>query len=208
MFIIFEGIEGAGKSTHIALLEKKLKEQGFPVVAISKEPGWGSDHLSGILKHLVSQPSITREEKLFLLLADRAGHYARFIRPLLNEKHIRPVILCERGPDSTMAYQGYGMNILPLAVLSNCNGLATQGLVAPLTIVLDAAPAMALGRSSRKDEFDLIDHNLRGFYDRVRDGYAQLASIDPNRYEKICTARDIDTVHAEIIDVVSRRLGI
>lgn len=208
MLIIFEGIEGAGKTTHLNLLAQNLKERGFPVVASTQEPGWGEDHLSGILKHLINQPSVTSVEKLFLLLADRAGHYARFISPLMREKHCRPIILCERGPDSTIAYQGFGTSMLSPEILRLLNQFATSNLMSHTTFVLDAEPAIALNRTTKKDKFDLSNQNVRDFYDRVREGYDFICKSDPQRYVRVHTAEAITNVQEKIMKVISAELNL
>ncbi len=207
MLVIFEGIEGVGKTTHLELLAKSLKDQGFPVVASTQEPGWADDHLSGILKHLIGTNGISSVEKLFLLLADRAGHYSRFIRPLLNERHSRPIILCERGPDSTVAYQGFGMNLLSPQALHDMNVAATKGTVGNLTFVLDADMAIALPRSTKKSHIDVTQPNVRTYYERVQEGYKHIISLDPGRYHTINTAKEIGTVQTEILNTVMSRMN-
>lgn len=206
MLVIFEGIEGAGKTTHINLMAKELRAQGFPVVVETQEPGWRADQLSGILKHLIGTTTTTPVEKLFFLLADRAGHYSRFIRPEMNENRFRPIILCERGPDSTIAYQGFGMNLMPPVDLHNMNLLATNGIRAHITFILDAHIDTALPRSSRSGELDLVNQNVRDYYSRVQDGYKHVADADPIRYMTVDTAQDTNKAHVQCLNEVLRRV--
>jgi dTMP kinase len=113
VFITFEGIEGSGKSTHIALLAAYLQEKGLSV-CLTREPGGTKigERLRSLILDLQSNDMDPKTE-LFLYLASRTQHLTEIIRPALNDGK---VVLCDRFTDATLAYQGYGRDLKPATI--------------------------------------------------------------------------------------------
>ncbi len=209
MFITFEGIEGSGKSTQIALLARRLQAAGRTVVA-TRQPG-GCElgkTLRAILLSLETRDLDSRAE-LFLYLADRAQHVAEVIRPARDAGH---VVLCDRFADSTVAYQGYGRG-LDVSLLASLNEVAVGGTWPRLTVLLDLDPGQGLGRARERNRNAGTD-NAEGrfeaehldFHRRVREGYLALARLHPGRFVTIDAGQDTAAVAAAVFEAVAARL--
>jgi dTMP kinase len=202
-FITFEGIEGAGKSTQIALLATALVREGHDVVR-TREPGGtpAGEAIRNILLHR-HDASIADETELLLIFAARAQHLAEVIRPALAGNHI---VLCDRFTDATYAYQGAGRGIVHsrIAALERW----TQGPLRPdLTVLLDAPPAVGIERvRGRREIADRFERERVGFFERVRNAYLDLARAHPDRIVLIDARGDIDGIAAQVLDCVRPRL--
>ena len=206
MLITFEGIDGCGKSTQLEMLNDYLHNRKINVVT-TREPGWKSP-LSGIIRHLILDGDTTPTQKLYLLLADRADHYEKVVCPILQGGYGMPtnaIILCDRGPDSTVAYQGFGEGILPVQTLVDNNRAATQGVMPNLTFFLDVDPETALKRAKNPNYFEKQGVE---FFTRVRNGFKEIADVDKDRVCTIDATQSKTEVHDQIKAVVHRRLGI
>ena len=191
-FITFEGIEGSGKSTQIALLSETLRSRGHAHV-LTREPGGtpAGESIRALL--LDSSTRLGPPAELFLYAAARAEHLERIIRPALQ---IGRLVLCDRYLDATRAYQGYGRG-LPLAWIEALHQIDPLRLAPDRTILIDLDPAVGLGRArgrNRKtakkaatemkparDEGRFEAEDL-AFHQRVRDGYLALAKAEPQRF--------------------------
>jgi dTMP kinase len=178
MFITFEGIEGTGKSTQIALLKEHLEGLGRRVV-VTLEPGGSriGAELRRVLLSLENRDLLPQAE-LFLYLADRAQHVAQVVRPALESGAI---VLCDRFADSTVAYQGYGRG-MDLELLHQLNAVAVGGLWPELTILLDLAPETGLARAVARNHSEgktsaegRFEAESLAFHGRVRQGFLDLA---------------------------------
>ena len=149
MFITFEGVEGAGKTTQIVRLASRLRAEGRVDVLTTREPGDGP--LGSELRRLALHPpaGITVEPRaeLLIMLADRAQHVGQVIRPHLAGGGI---VICDRYADSSVAYQGYGRG-LDIAEITRLNDYATDNLKPDLTILLDLDPTLGLARQSERN---------------------------------------------------------
>lgn len=177
LFVSFEGGEGCGKSTQARALYRRLLEAGIPAIAIH-EPG--STSLGREVRRFLKRPTmaeISPLAELFLVAASRAQLVAEVIRPTLKEG---TTVVCDRYSDSTVAYQGYGRQI-DLGVVKAVNDIATRGLVPDLTILLDIPVDVGLSRKKQasRDRFEREDVS---FHRRVREGYLQMATADPQRW--------------------------
>ena len=147
MFISFEGVEGAGKTTQIARLAARLRESGRQDVLTTREPGDGP--LGSELRRLALHPpmgmTVEPRAELLIMLADRAQHVGQIIRPHLETGGI---VICDRYADSSIAYQGFGRG-LNIGEIVTLNGFATGGLFADMTVLLDLDPAAGLARQKR-----------------------------------------------------------
>lgn len=178
MFITFEGVEGAGKTTQITHLAERLRGQGRSNVLLTREPGAGP--LGQELRRLVLEPpqgvEVDARAELLIMLADRAQHVAQIIRPHLEAGGI---VLCDRYTDSSLAYQGYGRG-LALAEISHLNDYATGGLVPAVTALLDLEPSLGLFRQRERTR---MEAEAIPFHRRVRAGYLSLAAREPKRFQ-------------------------
>lgn len=192
MFITFEGIEGTGKSTQIALLDALLRSRGVSTL-LTREPGGSSlgRELRRLLLHLDNQDMAPSAE-LFLYLADRAQHVAQVIRPALAAGKW---VLSDRFADSTVVYQGYGRGLDP-RTLHGLNEVAVDGLWPDLTLLLDLPAETGLDRALARNlrdgksrEEGRFEAEALDFHRRVREGYLAWAALHPGRI-RIVPAQD------------------
>jgi len=175
LFIVLEGVEGAGKSTQAALLSAWLDAGGLRHV-LAREPG-GTPVGEAIRKIVLDKGDLTmpRETELFLILAARAAFVRGVVRPALERGE---VVVADRFDLSTFAYQGYGRG-LDLPEVRRANALATGGLRPDLTLVLDLPVAEGLRRKGGAAVGDRIEREGESFLTRVREGYLALAQDEP-----------------------------
>ncbi|OIO06210.1 MAG: dTMP kinase [Desulfovibrionaceae bacterium CG1_02_65_16] len=209
MFITFEGIEGTGKSTQIALLKAHLEAQGWRV-RTTCEPGGSriGAELRRVLLSLENRDLCPRAE-LFLYLADRAQHVAQVVRPALAAGEI---VICDRFADSTVAYQAAGRG-LDENLLHGLNEQAVDGLWPDLTILLDIAPEAGLTRAVERNRAEgktvaegRFEAESLAFHARVREGYKSLARRFPQRIQLVDAAGSIDQIAAAVRQLVDSRL--
>lgn len=199
--IVFEGIEGAGKTTQIRHLQAHLETLGYPVLT-TYEPGGTAlgQQLRTLLLHSTQPLSDCTE--LLLYAADRAAHVDHVLRPAVTQGQI---VLCDRYTDSTLAYQGYGRG-LDLATITSLNQIATAGLVPDLTLWLDIPVDVGFARLRSRGRLDRMEAAGRGFHERVRQGYATLWQANPSdRHRLEGTLPELDLA-AAIWQVVQPRL--
>jgi dTMP kinase len=202
-FIVFEGVEGCGKSTQVQLCYQWLQSQGIPVV-LTREPG-GTElgyHLRCLLlEKVVSQP-IAEVTELLLYAADRSQHVARELKPgLVAGKYI----LCDRYIDSTIAYQGYGRG-LSLSLINQLNYIATNGLESDLTIWLDVDVEVGLYRKrGSTNGLDRIEQETVAFHRRVQQGYIELAASYPARIVRVDASLSQEAVKKLIQEILRDR---
>jgi dTMP kinase len=205
LFIAFEGGEGSGKSTQIALLADWLTGQGQPVFA-THEPGATSVGKAIRALLLETDEPITPRSEALLFAADRAHHVETEIRPKLAAgQHV----LCDRYVDSSIAYQGTGRT-LSTAEVARLSRWATEGLLPDLTVLLDIDPRIGLARAGgRAGETgpDRLEREQLAFHERVRAGFRELAGRAPERYLVLDGSRPAIELAAEIADEVRTRLA-
>jgi dTMP kinase len=189
MFVTFEGPEGAGKSTVIAQIARRLREEGKDPVS-TREPGAGPFGAK-IREILLHGDDMTPRAELFLFLADRAQHVATVIRPALLANRL---VLCDRYIDSTIVYQAVSRG-LDVEFVKAANAFATECLVPDRTFLLDLEPEIGLARVPDKDR---LDAQPLSFHQSVRNGFLSLAREEPARWVVIDATRPIDTVVEEI----------
>jgi dTMP kinase len=191
LLITFEGIEGAGKTTQIRLLQEYLLSQGKTVVT-TREPG--GDPVAEALRAVVlaADATVTPTAELLVFLAARAQHAERVLRPRLLAGAI---VLCDRYIDSTVAYQGYGRGH-DLQWVRRLNDFATGSLMPALTILLDLPVESGLSRQPDRNRMEA--ENL-DFHHRVRMGYLSEARLFPERFRVVDAARSVGAIHADIL---------
>ncbi len=205
MFITFEGPDGSGKSTQIGLLSEYLRESGCDAL-VTREPGGTTigERIRTIL-HDVKNTGMSSEAEILLYSASRAQLVAELIRPNLAAGK---TILCDRFYDSTIAYQGYGRG-LDLAMLQGITAFAVKHLKPDLTFLLDLDVEAGLLRRERGDvEINRMDLQARSFYERVRQGYHELAATEPERWVIVNANRPIEVVQADLRATVIERMRI
>ncbi|MGI8423758.1 MAG: dTMP kinase [Chloroflexota bacterium] len=206
-FITFEGSEGSGKSTQVALLRARLEKSGRQVRQ-TREPGGTT--LGRALRDLLLTSEGTAMVPLaeaLLLSTDRAQHVAEVIRPALGAGC---VVIADRYIDSMLAYQGFGRE-LALETLESLARIATEGLMPDLTILIDLDVEQSLTRRRRASETgggELNRFDLRAvqFHERVRHGFLALAEREPERFCKVDGAQSVENVAEEIWNRVKQIL--
>jgi dTMP kinase len=195
-FIVFEGVEGAGKTTQIHQTGEWLQSRySDKSIIITREPGGtelGKKIRQLLLEDLDSE--IGDRTELLLYAADRAQHVESVIKPQLEQGNL---VLCDRFTDSTIAYQGYGRGF-DRSEIDQINQLATGGLQSDLTIWLDLDVEIGLGRVSLRGKPDRMEQANLDFHERVRQGYQELANIYPNRIVRIDADQSELMIQAEI----------
>jgi dTMP kinase len=175
VFISFEGIEGSGKSTVMAAVERALRAEGRDVV-VTREPGGTpvGDAAREILLHK-RDLAIDPLTELMLMNASRAQLVADVIRPALARG---ADVLCDRYTHSSLAYQGYGRGVALDAVRSVCDA-ATRGLMPDLTLLIDISYETSRARiSARGRGHDRMEQEEEAFHRRIHDGYLEIARHD------------------------------
>jgi len=199
-FITFEGVEGAGKTTHVRLLAEWLRQQRLGVVE-SREPD-GTPLGEAVLSIFhIEGVAISPLTELFLFEAARHQHLTELIEPAVARGQ---VVLCDRFADSTLAYQGYGRG-LDLEEVDKLNHWATLGMRPDLTILLDLEIPAAFARI-RGRPLDRFEQAGLEFHERVRKGYLEIAAREPERILPLAADRPVEAVQAEIRDRVMRLL--
>lgn len=201
LFVAFEGGEGAGKSTQIALATAALTAVGQSVVT-TREPG-GTD-LGRELRRLVLDPDrdVSPRAEALLYAADRAHHVATVIGPALGAG---AVVLTDRYVDSTLAYQGAGRG-LSVAEARVLTDWATGGLLPDITVLLDIDPQTGLARAGARSRPDRLEAAALPFHQAVRDGFRSLAAAEPQRYLVLDATRDAAELGVEVAAELRRRV--
>jgi dTMP kinase len=204
LFVVFEGGEGAGKSTQAVKLAAWLRVEGGRECVLTREPGATpvGARIRGILLDKSSEGLAPRAEAL-LYAADRAHHVASVIRPALARGE---VLISDRYVDSSLAYQGAG-RALRADEVAWLSSWATGGLVPDLVVLLDVDPAVGLGRVSERGEADRLEAEAVTFHRRVRASFLDLAARDPQRYLVLDAAGDPDAIAGEVRRRVTGLLG-
>ena len=205
-FITFEGGEGSGKSTQIQLLVDQLSRALSGVApVVTREPG-GTDSAESIRQLLVTGKAERwrAATEAMLMSASRHEHVAHVLRPALAAGKL---VICDRYNDSTRAYQGL-VGGVPREDIEALNRLACGDLVPDLTILLDMDVAEGLRRASDRagDESRFESKGLE-FHQKVRTAFLDLAGQYPDRFVIVDAGRSVETVAADIVDIVMPRLA-
>ena len=206
LFITFEGIDGAGKSSHIEGLAEAFRTQGR-AVTVSREPG--GTPLAEKLRELVLNDAMDALTESLLIFAARRDHLRNVIEPALARGD---VVLCDRFTDATFAYQGAGRGF-DLEVLSNRGRMVQTGLAPDaslmrepdLTVWFDLAPDVAAQRLSTARVPDRFESQPAEFFARVARGYADRAAAAPQRFARIDAAQERHKVWQQLTSVFVRR---
>jgi len=202
-FVSFEGIEGCGKTTQIALLSNVLVKRAI-AHSVTREPG-GTAVGEGIRKILLHSETIhlTPAAELLLFYASRSQNILEKIEPALAKGE---VVICDRFYHASMAYQGYGRGI-PIDFIEKLTDLVCGERRPEITILLDIEPEVGLARararnSRRAEDEGRFEMEEVPFYTRIRNGYLDLASREPRRIRVVPANRSIEAVHQDVLKIL------
>ena len=191
-FISFEGIDGCGKTTQINLISKYLMDKEINN-AIVREPG--NTRISESIREILldNNNNISKITETLLFLSARSHLVNEVIKPEMNEK----IILCDRYLDSTTAYQGYG-NEFNIDAIDEMNKFATDKLFPDLTIIFDIDPRTSFKRINKRS-LDRMESKGLGYFEKVRNGYLQIADLNQDRCKVIdCNRKEIMSIFNEV----------
>jgi dTMP kinase len=197
-FITFEGIDGAGKSTHIEAVAERLRARGATVVA-TREPG--GTRLAERVREIFLHETADVLTETLLAFAARRDHIGQVIAPALA---LGNTVVCDRFTDATFAYQGGGGGA-PLGQLAQLEDWVHAGLQPDLTIWFDLPAELAAARRAKAREADRFEQRELAFFERVRAGYAARLTAAPARFARIDAALDRDAVWGQIEGVLESR---
>ncbi len=199
-FITFEGIDGAGKSTHIESVRTFLAARG-KTVAMTREPG--GTELGEAIRGLFLGRTMSPASEALLVFAARREHLERVVWPALERGDW---VLCDRFTDATFAYQGGGreMGFDRIQALADW---VHPGFAPELTLLFDLPPDAARDRVAHRGELDRIEAEVADFHTRVRDAYLRRASAEPERIKVLSSDQSKETVRARVLACVMQLLG-
>jgi len=195
-FITFEGVDGAGKSTHIAALADRLRQLGKNVIT-TREPGGTA--LGEKLRELLLHEAMHLETEALLMFAARREHLAQVIAPSLARGDW---VISDRFTDATFAYQGggRGLSIDKLTQLEHW----VHGYMQPdLTLLFDVPLEVALERLQKSRDLDKFEQEQEDFFGRVRQAYLQRAAQFPKRIRVIDSTKPIDQISREVQQIAA-----
>ena len=207
--ISFEGLDGAGKTTQMRLLEQWLQARDIAFIR-TLEPG-GTPLGAEIRPLVLNRPelAIVPLAEAFLFQADRAQHFARLVIPALQEGKL---VITDRCYDASIVYQGYARGV-GVELVEQLSMLATQGIQPDLTILLDLDPSQVHNRTGvtsdqggRREERTRFDEEAEAFHRRVREGFQMLAHKYPARIKVVDASRTVEAIHQEIVGLVKEVL--
>ena len=197
-FVTVEGIDGAGKSTHLEAMASRWRAQGHEVV-LSREPGGTA--LAETLRTLVLHEPMDAMTETLLVFAARRDHLQRAIEPALTRG---AMVLCDRFTDATFAYQGAGRGV-DADLLEQLEASVQHGRQPDLTIWFDLPAAIAAERRAAVRTADRFEAEDLRFFERVRQGYARRAAGAPGRFECIDATGSPPEVRSRLMAMLERR---
>ena len=204
IFISFEGIDGAGKSSHVQAVADAFTQAGHQVV-LTREPG--GTPLAEKLREMVLHDNMDTLSEVLLMFAARRDHLQQVIEPALAHGD---VVVCDRFTDATFAYQGAGRGF-DIAILSQLEhwvqGLPSGGLRQPdLTLWFALEPTIAAERLSNARLPDRFEAQPSAFFAKVHQGYVDRLQADPDRFARIDASATFDQVRHQVMRVLKQRL--
>jgi dTMP kinase len=190
-FITLEGVDGAGKSTHLDYLADKIRARGVELV-VTREPG--GTPLGEKLRALLLNEPMQPDTELMLMYAARAEHVAALIKPALARG---AWVLSDRFADASYAYQcgGRGIDVSRLQALEDWT---LAGFKPDLTLLFDVSPELAESRRAQARAADRFEQEQAAFFGRVREAYLERAKAEPGRIKVIDASHSIENIRAEL----------
>lgn len=198
MFVTFEGCEGVGKSTQLALLKDYLKKTGQEAVYV-RDPG--STEISEKIRSIILDPentAMTAQTEALLYAAARAQLVAEVIRPALDAGK---TVICDRYVDSSVAYQGYARG-LGVGFVAKINSYALENAVPDVTVFIDLRPSASFRSVSRDDR---LEREEESFHDKVYEGYIAQSKASNGRFVMIKPEKDKFDTHRKILAALRER---
>jgi len=199
-FITLEGVDGAGKSTHIPFIAERVRAAGHDVVT-TREPG--GTKLGETLRDLLLNAPMSHDTETLLMFAARREHLERVIRPALSRG---AWVLCDRYTDATWAYQGGGHGV-DAALIAALEKGVHDDCRPDCTILFDVPPAVSRGRLARAEShgrtLDKFEREDLGFTERVRAAYLSRAHAEPGRFRVVDSSQPQDEVRDELKRIVA-----
>lgn len=198
MFVTFEGCEGVGKSTQLALLKDYLKKTEQEAVYV-REPG--STEISEKIRSIILDPentAMTAQTEALLYAAARAQLVAEVIRPALDAGK---TVICDRYVDSSVAYQGYARG-LGVGFVAKINSYALENAVPDVTVFIDLRPSASFRSVSRDDR---LEREEESFHDKVYEGYIAQSKASSGRFVMIKPEKDKLDTHRKILAALRER---
>jgi dTMP kinase len=199
LFIVFEGGDGAGKSTQVALLREALERAGRHVT-VTRQPG-GTPLGQQIRDLVLHGEHVAPRAEALLFAADKAHHVDMLIRPALQRGE---VVISDRYTDSSVAYQGAGRD-LGAQEVHDLNMWAVQDLVPDLTVVVDISAEE--GRRRRGEVHDRLESEEDDFHEAIRQHFLSMAQGNPERYLIVDGTQPPEQIHAEVMNRLEK-LGV
>lgn len=194
-FITLEGVDGAGKSTHLGFVADWLRARGLEVV-VTREPG--GTPLGETLRELLLHRDMDADTELLLMFAARQQHLAECIQPALARG---TWVVSDRFTDASYAYQcgGRGISVERVAALE---AWVQRGFAPDLTLLFDASPEVACARRSAVRTADRFEREADSFFGRVRAAYLERARAEPQRMRVLDAGKSIAALQTEIADLL------
>ena len=196
-FITLEGVDGAGKSTHINFIKKYLRNRNLNFL-LTREPG--GTILGEKLRKILLYDQMTPETESLLMFAARNEHVQKIIKPNLDEGIN---IISDRFTDATYAYQCGGKNV-EFSKITLLKNWVHQDLNPDLTILFDLPVEVSLLRLKSNGNLDKFEKESVGFHKKIRDSYLKLAEEEPNRFVIIKADQNINVIQEEINSIFDK----
>ncbi|HOX14969.1 MAG TPA: dTMP kinase [Smithellaceae bacterium] len=200
-FITFEGVEGSGKSTQVKLLGEYLTRNNIPVLLTQEPSGTPIGRKIGEILFNRGHQAMCPETELFLFCAARAQHVREVVWPALK---VGKYVLCDRFSDATFAYQAAGRGLNP-DFIQTINDYCAERLKPDLTLLFDLPVETGLQRAGRRDDLlkdpssaDRFEKEKLDFHNRVRQGYLNLCSVEPERFRVIDASQTVDMIALDV----------
>lgn len=192
-FVTIEGVDGAGKSTHLQFVADAAAAASGRHAIVTREPG-GTDLAERLRQAVLEEPMDAAAETL-LIVAARAHHVLRVIRPALDSGSW---VVCDRFHDATYAYQGAGKGV-PADLIQRLSDAAHPGLVPDRTLVFDCSYEVARERLTASGKaLDRFEREDRAFFERVRNAYLARARAEPARMRVIDASADVWSIRKQL----------
>lgn len=201
-FIVIEGMEGAGKSSAIAVVEALLTQQGITFIN-TREPGGTplAESLRDMVKSVSHEEKLTEETELLLMYASRSQLLANVIEPALSQG---TWVIGDRHDLSSRAYQGGGRGF-DEQIMNAVRDITLKGFTPDLTVYLDIDPNIGLSRARSRGDLDRIELEAMDFFVRVHNKYREIAEVD-NTIMTVDASQTMEEVHHDIQDIVTKFL--
>ena len=206
-FIVFEGVEGSGKSYQVKKLSQKLKKMGFSTI-VTREPG-GTPSAEKIRKlilkdyfHKNSKEKFDKYTDTLLYLASRNEHIVNKIKPAILKKK---VIICDRFTDSTFAYQVYGKGV-NRKLIDNVHNQILGKIKPNITFVLIVNSSKAILRLKKRKNKNRYDKLSKSFYSKAQNAFVRIARKNKKKYFIFDNSKDNDTVEKNIFKIVKSKI--